>query len=95
MEKNEYYDKQVKNNSIVVSFYGLYNKGKSFLASKLSGKSIQFGYSVSTVGLSALYPRDLKSENSVIFLDTAGTETPIKQNQDDKVTMELTKEFSA
>lgn len=45
-----------KANSVVVSFYGLYNKGKTFLASKLSGKKLPLGYSVSTVGLSAVYP---------------------------------------
>ena len=28
----------LKTNTVVVSFYGLYNKGKTFLASKLSGK---------------------------------------------------------
>lgn len=37
------------------------------------------GYSVSTVGLSALYP-DLKTENAIVFLDTAGTETPVYYN---------------
>lgn len=66
-----------KANAIVVSFYGLYNKGKTFLASKLSSKNLPLGYSVSTVGLSALYPKDLNSENSIVFLDTAGTETPV------------------
>jgi hypothetical protein len=47
------------------------------LASKLSGKNLPLGYSVSTVGLSALYPRDLHTENAIVFLDTAGTETPV------------------
>ena len=47
------------------------------VASKLSNKSLPLGYSVSTVGLSVLYPRDLSKENAVVFLDTAGTETPV------------------
>ena len=55
----------------------MYNKGKTFLASKLSGKKLKLGYSVSTVGLSALYPKDFNSENAIVFLDTAGTETPV------------------
>jgi hypothetical protein len=61
----------------VVSFYGLYNKGKTFLASKISNKKLPLGYSVSTIGLSVLYPKDLEKENSIVFLDTAGTETPV------------------
>jgi hypothetical protein len=56
----------------------LYNKGKTFLASKLSNKNLPLGYSVSTVGLSALYPKDLRTENAIVFLDTAGTETPVR-----------------
>ena len=51
--------------------------GKTFLASKLSNKVLPRGYSISTVGLSALYPADMIKENSIVFLDTAGTETPI------------------
>ena len=47
------------------------------MASKLSGKQLPLGYSISTVGLSALYPKDLNKENAVVFLDTAGTETPV------------------
>lgn len=66
-----------KPSTIVVSFYGLYNKGKTFMASKLSGKQLPLGYSISTIGLSALYPKDLNRENAVVFLDTAGTETPV------------------
>lgn len=71
------YEEKVKQNTLVVSFYGLYNKGKTFLASQLSKKQLALGYSISTVGLSALYPKDLKHENAVVFLDTAGTETPV------------------
>lgn len=63
---------------MIVSFYGLYNKGKTFLATKLSNKNLPLGYSVSTVGLSALYPQDIKNDNAIVFLDTAGTETPVK-----------------
>jgi len=72
-------------NCSVVSFYGLYNKGKSFLASKLSGKIISTGYSISTIGLSALYTKDLSKENSIIFLDTAGLETPINHHKKDAI----------
>lgn len=61
----------------VFSFYGLYNRGKSFLASNLSGKRLPKGFSVSTTGLSVLYPDRNNSENQFVFLDTAGTETPI------------------
>ena len=69
----------------MVSFYGLFNKGKSFLASKLSGKPISTGYSIQTIGLSALYPRKLSKENAIIFLDTAGLETPINHHKHDAI----------
>jgi hypothetical protein len=72
----DYHTKKAQN-TVIVSFYGLYNKGKTFMASKLSKKQLPLGYSVSTVGLSALYPQDLVNENAIVFLDTAGTETPV------------------
>lgn len=50
------YNFKKSQNTVIVSFYGLYNKGKTFMASKLSKKQLPLGYSVSTVGLSALYP---------------------------------------
>lgn len=46
---------------------------------------MNYGYSVSTVGLSALYPRDMQKENSIVFLDTAGTETPISYHKKDEL----------
>lgn len=51
----------------------------------MSGKYIKTGYSVSTIGLSAIYPRDIKSENSIVFLDTAGLETPIHHHRKDEI----------
>ena len=69
----------------MVSFYGMFNKGKSFLASKLSGKYIDTGYSTSTIGISAIYPRGLPKENSIIYLDTAGLETPISHHKQDRI----------
>ena len=64
--------------TIKVIFNSYINSGKSFLASKLSKKNLPLGYSISTVGLSALYPTNLDLENAVVFLDTAGTETPVQ-----------------
>jgi hypothetical protein len=61
----------------IIKVHSYFYIGKSFLASKLSKKTLPLGYSVSTVGLSALYPKDLQNENAVVFLDTAGTETPV------------------
>lgn len=76
MNSEEYFKKNQLNN-VIVSFYGLQNKGKTFLAQQLSGKALPSGYSVQTVGLSVLYPKDLKTENGIVFLDTAGTQTPV------------------
>ena len=81
----EDYNLKKNRNTVIVSFYGLYNKGKTFMASKLSKKSLPLGYSISTVGLSALYPQDTESENAIVFLDTAGTETPICYQSEDNV----------
>jgi hypothetical protein len=63
------------------------------LASKLSNKVLPRGYSISTVGLSALYPADLNNENSIVFLDTAGTETPICYQKEDEIITKHIKEI--
>jgi len=60
-----------KKNWIVVSVLGNSNRGKTYLLQKLSGNKLFCGYQVETKGLS------LKLRGDYIFLDTAGTNTPL------------------
>ena len=60
-----------KKNWIVVSVLGNSNRGKTYLLQKLSGNKLFCGYQVETKGLS------LKLRGDHIFLDTAGTNTPL------------------
>ena len=75
----KYEDKKDKKNT-VVSVIGNKNKGKSFILAKLSGKEIPDGYNITTKGLSVIYPD--YEDNNIIFLDTAGFEIPLCENEE-------------
>ncbi len=72
-EKN-YELKKVKNLT-VVGVIGNKNKGKSYILQKISGNKLPLGYSVSTKGISILYPKNLNQ--NIILLDSAGFEDPL------------------
>ena len=75
----KYEDKKDKKNT-VVSVIGNKNKGKSFILAKLSGKEIPDGFNITTKGLSVIYPD--YEDNNIIFLDTAGFEIPLCENEE-------------
>ena len=70
----KYLKKKDKKNT-VVSVIGNKNKGKSFILSKISKVKIPDGHNITTRGLSVIYPD--YDEKNVIFLDTAGFEIPL------------------
>ena len=72
-EKN-YELKKVKNLT-VVAVIGNKNKGKSYILQKISGNKLPLGYSVTTKGISILYPKNLNQ--NIILLDSAGFEVPL------------------
>ena len=72
-EKN-YEIKKVKNLT-VVAVIGNKNKGKSYILQKISGNKLPLGYSVTTKGISILYPKNLNQ--NIILLDSAGFEVPL------------------
>ena len=50
-------------------------KSKSYILQKISGNKLPLGYSVSTKGISILYPKNLNQ--NIILLDSAGFEDPL------------------
>ena len=75
----KYMDKKDKKNT-VVSVIGNKNKGKSFILAKLSNIKIPDGFNITTKGLSVIYPE--YEDHNVIFLDTAGFEIPLCENDE-------------
>ena len=75
-EKGEksYEDKRAKNLT-VVAVIGNKNRGKSYILQKISGNKLPLGYSVTTKGISILYPKNLNQ--NIILLDSAGFEVPL------------------
>ncbi|CAF1644075.1 unnamed protein product, partial [Adineta ricciae] len=73
--------------SLIVGILGSYNRGKSFLLSKLCRTKFPTGRLVSTEGISIAGPRI--SYKNLVFIDTAGTDTPTKREDlDDKRAIE-------
>ena len=72
-EKN-YELKKVKNLTVVAVIRNK-NKGKSYILQKISGNKLPLGYSVTTKGISILYPKNLNQ--NIILLDSAGFEVPL------------------
>ena len=75
-EKGEksYESKKVENLT-VVAVIGNKNRGKSYILQKISGNKLPLGYSVTTKGISILYPKNLNQ--NIILLDSAGFEVPL------------------
>ena len=59
----------------MVAVNGNKNKGKSYILQKISGNKLPLGYSVTTKGISILYPKNLNQ--NIILLDSAGFEVPL------------------
>jgi len=55
----------------IISVLGNSNRGKTYLLQKLCGENLESGYQIQTKGLS------MKFHNDLIYLDTAGTNTPL------------------
>jgi hypothetical protein len=73
------YSKKKDVRNTVVSVIGNKNKGKSFILAKISRKKIPDGHNITTKGLSVIYPD--YDEKNVIFLDTAGFEIPLCEDE--------------
>jgi hypothetical protein len=69
------YESKKVNNLTVVAVIGNKNKGKSYILQKISGNKLPLGYSVTTKGISILYPKNLNQ--NIILLDSAGFEVPL------------------
>ena len=77
----------LKKEVAVISVLGNKNSGKSFILHLLTGKDIPNGYSVTTEGLSLITPDNDKNKNyNYILIDTAGTESPLLKENDQKFT---------
>eukprot|EP01121_Diplochlamys_sp_Union-15-3_P013271 TRINITY_DN4095_c0_g1_i1.p1 TRINITY_DN4095_c0_g1~~TRINITY_DN4095_c0_g1_i1.p1 ORF type:complete len:658 (-),score=136.28 TRINITY_DN4095_c0_g1_i1:27-2000(-) len=67
----------------IVSVSGLFNRGKTFLLNKLGKTSLPSDMKVNTKGLSFVLPDDDNVKN-LIFLDTAGTNSPLQLSSEDR-----------
>ena len=74
-EGDENYEQKKVKNLTVVAVIGNKNKGKSYILQKISGNKLPLGYSVTTKGISILYPKNLNQ--NIILLDSAGFEVPL------------------
>ena len=74
------YNQKKDEKSTVVSVIGNKNKGKSLILAKLSDIEIPDGFNITTKGLSVIYPK--YKDKNVIFLDTAGFEIPLCENNE-------------
>ena len=76
------YEIQKEKDSIIIGVIGHANKGKSYILSKISHEELPRGHSVATKGISVKYS---KIENKrFIILDSAGSETPLIENNNIK-----------
>ena len=64
----------------LVSLLGKKNKGKTFILSKINNLEIPDGCNITTKGLSFIISD--KDENNIIFLDTAGFEIPLCEDDE-------------
>eukprot|EP01133_Synstelium_polycarpum_P007856 gene7856-9221_t len=77
-------------NFSVVAVLGLFNKGKTHLINKLAGYNLKSGKKVETKGLSF---KQTQVGKNLIFLDTAGTATPLEYPQNHEMTKDKTLEI--
>jgi hypothetical protein len=79
-EGEKKYNQQKNKNLTVVAVIGNKNKGKTYILQKISGNKLPLGYSITTKGISILYPRN--DIQNIILLDSAGFEVPLVQSKD-------------
>ena len=61
----------------MLGIIGRKNTGKSYILQKITDIKLPFGFDVSTIGLSVLYP---KNENqNIVLLDSMGMDTALKE----------------
>ena len=77
----EKYEKAKKNREIIISVIGNKNKGKSFLLSKIVGRDLPNGFSVTTKGLSISFPTGM--DKTALF-DSVGFESPLLEIDGDE-----------
>jgi hypothetical protein len=66
---------------VKVAPIGHFNAGKTFITSKLSGRTLPFGYRTHTEGLSILMTENTPgdTDNYIAWMDTAGLDSPVVQ----------------
>ena len=77
----EKYEKAKKNKHKIFSVIGNKNKGKSFLLSKIVGRDLPNGFSVTTKGLSISFPIGM---DNVALFDSVGFESPLLEIDGDE-----------
>ncbi len=85
-----------KKDGCVITAIGNSNQGKSFLLSRISQIDMPSGHSISTKGLSILFPDNLSEKDSnkrFIILDTEGSQNAIKIEEKDRKEMDKLKEM--
>ncbi|CAF1187953.1 unnamed protein product [Adineta steineri] len=68
-----------KKQGVIATALGAYNRGKSFLLKKLCKIELPNGNLISTEGISITAGRE--NYTNLVFLDTAGTDTPVKNEE--------------
>ncbi|CAF0898779.1 unnamed protein product [Didymodactylos carnosus] len=81
-------------NGVVVAVLGSYNRGKSFLLNQLCNIRLPSNNIIHTEGISITAAREPYKD--IIFIDTAGTDTPIRHDKldDKKATEALLREIA-
>jgi len=64
-----------KQENLVVAVLGVYNRGKSYVLNKLTGRDLPVGLLTHTTGLSMMLPE----QDNIFYIDSAGTDQPVKQ----------------
>ena len=83
----------INNKALRIGIIGNSNKGKSFILSKLSKIQLPEGTSIKTEGLSVKYPDlVLYKERRITLLDSAGLETPVLEENNEKEKKNLDKQ---
>ena len=81
----------------VITAIGNSNQGKSFILSKISDIEIPSGHSISTKGLSIIFPDNLTEKDSnkrFIILDTEGSQNAITIQDKERKEIDKLKEFA-